>query len=212
MAKSNGFYADADIKKYMTAMKIIDKRLLPKTVAETLNNTADAVAGRGKKNAQNRLTIRTKFTLNSIRQDRHARGEDIGRMYSRAGTISKYLPLQDEGGTVRAENKRIPIPTEKARTGKNPRKRIAQRYAMNSVQFGQGKFFMGRPKGGNRPLGIYERFQNNKRLRMIRQLEHSSVRVPASHWFSDAVKKYGTAQFIQAQFVKLSKRYLGIER
>lgn len=209
MAK-NDLFADVDIKQYMAAMKMLDKSLLPRMVAETLNGTAEAVEKQGKKNAQNRLTIRTKFTLNSIRQDRHARGDNIERMYSRVGSISDYLWKHDEGHTQEAKNSRIPIPTPQARTGKNPNKRIARRYAMNSVSFGGGRFFMGEPKGGG-PLGIYERYQKNKRLRLIRNLEESRVKIPATYWFSDAVKKYGTAQFVKAQFRTLARKYLRLE-
>lgn len=200
--------ADVETKKYIHAMRFLSKEALPATVAETLNSTADAVAGQSKKNVQKRLIVRTKFTLNSIRQDRHARGNDIDRMFSRAGTISKYLPIQEEGGTVRADNRRIPIPTVQARRSRSLQKPISKPYRMNVLNIGGGRFFIGNPKGGNRPLGIWERYQNKKRLRLIRNLESSQVQIRGENWFSDAVKKYGTAQFIRAQFLKIAKRRL----
>lgn len=202
------FSANVEMKSYITAMKIISRDALPDSVAECLNSAADASQKQMKKNVSKDMTVRTPFTLKSIKQDRTARGNNIARMFSRVASVSPYLPIHDEGGTKEAKNKKIPIATDTARTGKNPKKKIARRFYINRIQFGDGRFFIGKPKGGGRRLGIYERTNKNKKLRMIRNLESSSVRIKKNNWFSGAIKKYGTSQFIAAQFKRAAQKRL----
>jgi hypothetical protein len=201
------FHAEVETQKYVQAMKLFDKHALPRTVADTLNGVAEAVSKQAKINVQKRLIVRTKFTTNSIRQDRHARGTNIEKMYSRAGSISPYLRIQDQGGIVQADDQRLPIPTLEARTGRSNTRAVARRYRMN--QLGalkrNKKYFIGRPNGA--PLGIYER-KKKRKLKMIRSLEKERITVPASRFFSDSVKKYGTSQFIRAQFIKRARKHL----
>ena len=72
-------------------------------------------------------------------------------------------------------------------------------------QFARGsRFFMGTSRSGK--PGIYERMAN--RVRMIRNLAQSRVRVPASRWWSDAVDRYGSPQFIRAQFIRAAEAEL----
>ncbi len=200
---NSGWSADVEIKGYMTTMKFISKEALPGAVVDTLNNTAQANERKMKKNVEKRMIVRTPYTLKSIKQDRHARGQNIARMFSRVGSISPYLAIHDEGGIVQAENKKIPIPTLQARTGKNIRKRIARRYKMNEMDIGSN-FFMGKP--ASRRLGIYERRKH--RMVMIRNLESSQKKIDPNRWFSDSLKKYGTPQYIRAQFIRAAKKRL----
>lgn len=212
------FWADVETQKYMTALRIIDRDALPQAVALTLNRTADAVTNAARGNIERRLIVRTRFTTNSLTNQRarpfsalnKAMGASVDRMFSRAGSFSPYLLIQDAGGTISAGGRRLPIPTVAARTGQNLRRSIRKAYRMDQIGNvdSSGRFFIGRPKGGGRPLGIYERHGNNKRLRMIRNLSQSSVTVPASRWFSDAVARFGTPQFIRAQFLRAARERL----
>ena len=230
MAKGD-FWADVETKKYDTALRLLGRDAFPDTVALMLNRTADAVTNEALRNVNQRLIVRTKFTTNSLTNKRaspyaalnKAMGNNVDRMFSRAGSFSPYLAVQDEGGTVTAEGTRIPIPTIAARSSNSLRKAIARRYRMDRIgdvgtaqaEGGYNRFFIGRPKGGGRPLGLYERHASNQRLRMIRRLTHSTVRVPATRWFSDAVKRFGTQQFIRAQFLRAARERLqqfGYER
>jgi len=199
---------DFEEQKYRRAMRMISKDALPEVAAETLNNAAEAVEKRARKNAKQRLTIRRKKSISGIKQDRHARGGDIERMYSRTAVRTPWMQPHDEGETVNAESDRIPIPTIAARSGRSKQGAIAKPYKMNVLNIGGGRFFIGQPKGGDRPLGIWERFQNNKRLRLIRNLEEDQVEIPDTGFFSDAVKRFGTRQFIRAQFLDAAKRRL----
>lgn len=207
---SSAFSIDVDTRAYTQAMKMLSDEALPRAVASTLNATADAVKNEAQRNVRRKMIVRTQYTINSIRQDRTARGRNIRAMFSRVGSLSPYLPIQDEGGTVRADRMRIPIPTLQARTSRSIRRAIAGRYRMNAMgAFGKGgRFFMGRPRGGNRPVGVWERTNRNKRIRLIRNLEHRQVRIRPTRWFSDAIGRYGTYQFINAQYRAAARREL----
>lgn len=209
--------ADTNTRAYMQAMRMLGNDVLPAVVAETLNETADAVTKRSLRYLNKRLTVRTKFTTNSLSRPGarpykalgKAKGKSVNRMYSRAGSISPYLGIQDMGGTKRASGDRVPIPTLAARTGKRLEKSIAGRYnlgRMGNIE-GSERYFIGRPKGGG-PLGMYERTNKNHKLRMLRNLESREVDVPASQWFSDASDELGNAKFIQARFRRNADRRL----
>ena len=164
------FSADVDTRAYMHAMRLLGREVLPQVVAETLNETADAVTRRSLRYLQKRLTVRTKFTTNSLTRSgarpykalNKARGNNIQRMFSRAGSISPYLGIQDTGGTKGPRRgSRVPIPTRNARTGRNINKSIAARYNLGRMGdiAGDGRYFIGVPKGNQGPLGLYERYQ-----------------------------------------------------
>lgn len=213
------FTAEVNTQAYMRAMRMLGREVLPQVVAEALNETADAVTRRSLRNLKQRLTIRTKFTINSLTRAgarpyhalNAARGRNIQRMFSRAGSMSPYLGIQDRGGTVRPRRgRRVPIPTREARTGRNLSRSIARRYNLRNMgNIGtDGRYFIGRPKGGGRPVGMYERYQGNKRLRMLRNLESAQVTVPASRWHTDAAQQLGTQTLIRARFKRAAQHRL----
>lgn len=216
MRNKTAFPIDIDTRKYMLAIKILNKDALPKVVAETLNRTADATTKQQIKNVKKDLTVRTKYTINSMQRKghaiNHARGKNVDRMFSRAGTFSPYLWMQEENFTKKGLSGPVAIPTLSTRVSKNIKKSIRKKYRLapgQSTESGTGtNWFIGIPKGKGRPKGLYERTNKNKKLRMLRNLEHDEVKIKGTHFHSDAVKKYGTQQFIKAQFIKVSKRVL----
>jgi hypothetical protein len=151
---SNGWNADIETRKWIQGMNTFAKKDHPRVVADSLNAPASAIEKHSRKNVERRLIVRTSFTLNSIRQDRQARGGNIDRMYSRVRTNSPYLAIQDQGGVIRAEGSKRAIPLVSSRTGQNIRKRIAKRYKINELGKlrGNPKFFMGKPRGGEGSL------------------------------------------------------------
>ena len=187
-------------------LRMLSKEALPEAAAIALNQTADAITERAKHNVQQRLIVRTPFTLNSIRTRNRAKGGDVGRMFARTGTVSRYLPIQNAGGTIRARNRRVPIPTVQARRGRSARGKITSRYSMANIgNVGtDGRFFIGKPKGGNRGLGLWERHAANKRLRLIRRLDNTAVEVPATGWFDDAISAH--APLLGARFRRAAQR------
>lgn len=213
------FRADIDTAAYARAMQRLLREEYPATVAETLNETADAVTKRSERYLKSRLTVRTKFTTNSLKRGaarpyhalNKAVGRNVTRMFSRAGSFSPYLGIQDTGGKQRPRSgSRYPIPTLRARIGRNAERRIAGRYNLGRMgDLGRNsRFFIGKPKptGGSRPVGLYERRNNNKRLVMIRNLESRSVEIPASRWHRDAANELGSRRMIQARFRRAAQR------
>ena len=217
MNNKTAFPVDVDTTKYTLALKIYGRKALPKAVAETLNNTADAVTKQQIKNVKKDLRVRTKYTLNSMQRRGHsinqARGLNVDRMFSRAGTFSRYLWTQEENFTKKGMSGPVPIPTLSARVGKNIQKTIRKQYrllpAQSLVDGGiDSKTFIGTPRGGSRKRGLYARNKGNKYLVMMRNLEHKEVKIKGKHFHSSALKRYGTQQFIKAQFLKASKKIL----
>lgn len=207
--------ADTDTRGYMLAMNAIRKDALPSAVADTLNDTANAVTKQQIYNVKKDLIVRTKYTTNSMQRQGHAinlaKGKSIDRMFSRAGSFSPYLWIQEENRKVEGLNGPKPIPTLAARTAKSLQRSIRKAYRLNRNQslkpgaFGQSgyeRFFAGKPKGGDRAIGLYERSANNKKLTMIRNLESDVVNIKGIHFHENAVKKYGTQQYMSAKFRK----------
>jgi hypothetical protein len=206
------------------ALKMAKGTALPDAMSETLNTAADAVTRKQIKNVQRRLHVRTKYTTNSMKSGRakpyyalnKAMGRNIDRMYSRAGTFSDYLWLQENDQTVEGINSGpVPIPTTKARTSDSIMKAIRKKYRLSANQNldigeigSEHRQFIGTPKGGGRPKGLYERRNNNKRLVMIRNLEKRKVNIKGVHFHRDAVRQYGTPQYIESKFNRIAIRIL----
>lgn len=199
-------------------MKIIKKEALPDAVAKTLNVTAEATTKQQIKNVKKDLRVRTKFTLKSMEARgarpfkalNKARGNNINRMFSRAGTFSNYLWKQEETKTYQGMNGPVPIPTLEARTGKNINKSIRKKFRLSPTQsLTNGKIsddmFIGKPGKGAR--GIYLKGKRGK-LTMLRNLESNEITIKGTGFHSKAVKKYGTQQFISAQYKKIVMRTL----
>lgn len=219
-------FATVDIRGYNLAMKAITNSHIPEAVADTLNGVADSVTRNQIRNVKNDLIVRTKFTINSMTSAKakpyqalnKAGGRDLKRMFSRAGTTSRYLWLQEEDQTVRGLDGPVPIPTLRARIGKNLRKAIHGTYRLKKSQSlkngpirftnkkgdGAGAGFIGTPKGGG-IRGIYQRMGGW--IKMIRNLENETVRIKGVGFHSRAVRKFGTANSLKMLYTfKLNQR------
>ena len=214
------FPVDVDTKAFTKAMIIINKKALPDAIAETLNRTADATTKQQIRNVKKDVKVRTKFTLKSMESRRarpwkalnKARGKNISRMFSRAGTFSNYLWKQEESATYKGMNGPVPIPVLRSRTSKNINKSVRKKYRLSPGQDLSDKnlgnnMFIGTPQGRKR--GIYEKDKRGK-LFMIRNLESQEIRIKGTGFHSKAVKKFGTTQFIKAQYQKVFKRAMRI--
>jgi len=212
------FPVDVDTTKYTIALKIYGRDALPKAVAETLNRTAEAVTKQQIKNVKRDLTVRTKFTINSMKSKRatpyqalnKATGQNVDRMFSRAGTFSRYLWTQEENFTKKGMSGPVPIPTLATRVSKNIKKTVRRKFRLSPGQsLADGNIgdnmFIGKPQG--RARGIYQRGKKGV-LTMLRNLEHSQVKIKGKGFHSKAVKRFGTAQFIKAQYIKVARRIL----
>lgn len=200
----NGFSASFQDRVLIQRLKMQGERTLPDAVAEALNETADAITMRSRLNVQRRLTVRTQFTVNSIRTKNRARGRNAARMFARTGTISKYLPIQNVGGEIRANRRRMPIPTREHARGGSNRNVVRRRYRMDRLGSikNSSRYFMGSGPSGK--MGIWQR--DGRRLKMIRDLSQQSVRIEPTNWFTDAIDEI--APTVNQRFKRAADRRL----
>lgn len=229
---SAALYADVDIGDWEVFMRAVKNTRLPDSARDALNSVADAVTVRQNRNIKREMIVRSRYTMRSTQNPRarpykalnKAQGRNMKRMFSRSGTFSPYLWLQENDTTVRGLSGPVPIPQLAARTGRSIRKSIARRYRLprsarlrktpGSREIGRtaaGSVWVGLPKGlhrgRKRPFGIYER-RGKFRLRMLRSLESDTARIKGTRFHADAVARYGTEAFISEAFARELRRRL----
>lgn len=209
-------FTSTDLGDYDLAMSAIRNTHIPKAVASTLNFTADQVTKEQIKNVKADFTIRTKFTLNSMvsggakpfKALNKARGTELKSMFSRAGTRSSYLWLQEDDNTVTGLNGPIPIATKAARTSKSERKAIAKKNRISKTaklspgNFGDsGNQFVGMIHGR---MGLWERSEGS--LKKLRSLDTQSAKIEGTHFHSKAVEKQGNDKLIAQRYKKYGQK------
>lgn len=193
---------ETEISRLAETLNRLGDDLLPRAVADALNEPARLIAIHAKTNAKKKLIVRTPFTTNSINQVGFARGKNINRMYSLVGSNSPYLYKHDEGDTVKAKHTSIPIPMDRTRIGNDIKRVIRSKYRMNRMgSFKSSPTYFsgvprGRVKGKERVVGIYERSAGNKKLRLLRSLKTKKVKIPPTKWYTETLFKYGTEKVV----------------
>lgn len=187
----------------------MDVKAFPYSIADTLNQAAGATKKAALTNVKKKLRTRTPYTLRSIKQDRKAFGTNINKMYARVGSNSSYLWKHDEGYVQKANRRKIPLPFVNSTRGGDINRIIVSRYRMNKLGEikGNKRFFKGVPKGrvGLKSYGIWERVNRNKSIRRVRALTHSQVKIKPVRWFSGAVDRFGTPQYMSAAFNRIAE-------
>ena len=199
------FRATMQDKAYQAALKSVTKAELPRARSAAINVVARAAHSQSERNIRAKMTLRNKYTLGSLKFYPSKVRSSGAAGYAETGTMSPYLPIQEEGGTVRAKRNKVPVPTTAARSG-NRQKVIAKRFRMNKLgQLGAagGKFFY----APFRKPGIFYR-PSKKRLVMVRDLTARSIRVKPTNWHTDAVAKFGTQSMMAAAFVREAKKII----
>jgi len=219
VASKTAIFTNTNFGDYNATMKLIKNTAVPKSVADTLNITADLVTKQQIRNVKNDFTIRTPWTLKSMESGRarpykalnKAMGTNLDRMFSRAGTFSPYLWMQEENTEVKGIDGPIPIATNEARTSKSRRKAIAKRNRIKVTdklrpgKFGTGgNTFIGKP--GGRRYGMYKRTNKNNKLVMLRNLETTTAKITGTHFHEKAVKKKGNDFLIAQRFKRLGQK------
>ncbi len=201
------FKITTDAWKMERQLKRMGKEAFPRAMAAALTHVAKSVEKRGARNIQKDLTVRTPYTMKSLRTS-EARAKAGGRVgYAQTGSVSPYLPIQEKGGTIRARRRRVPIPTLAARGG-DKRKAIRRQFRLTGAR--NNKMFILRPASPVRRLkkpGLFYR-QSKKRLLFLRDLAQATVTVKPTRWHSAAVRLYGKRAYIAASFVRAAKREL----
>ena len=199
------FRATMQDKAYQAALKSVTKAELPTARSAAINVVARAAHSQSERNIRAKMTLRNKYTLGSLKFYPSKVRSSGAAGYAETGTLSPYLPIQEEGGTVRAKRSRVPVPTLASRSG-NKQRVIASRFRLNKMgplNRKGGKFFY----APFRKPGIYYR-PSKKRLVMLRDLTARSIRVKPTHWHTDAVKKFGTQSMMAAAFVREAKKII----
>jgi len=220
---------DFKTKAFMKTLSLISKDAIPNAAALTLNFTADQVTKQQISNARNGFLLRTPFTLRSMTTNRarpykalnKASGKKLKTMFSKAGTFSPYLWMHEDGHTIKGkDNGPIPIATKTARVSKSKRKVIARRNRLNSSNsLRNGSTFTSekgvemrvmKPRGTNkgrpRKFGVYTITRG--KMKMLRNLETSTVSVKGKGFHSRAVQRKGNNQLIAQRFKKYGQREL----
>ena len=192
------------------ALKLLGANAFPQATAEVLNFQAKGSARQAKENVRKRMVVRTQFTIKSTKQDRRAKGNNVDAMFSRVVNNSPYLYKQDEGGN---DGKRS-VPTIITRKNSFKNKVMRNLRIDKLGKFGKwnGKgersFFVGRPKGGNRALGIWMRHRKNKRINLVRRLTRSEIKIKPTRFFTDAILVYASQQTLDRKWQNVAKRML----
>lgn len=211
--------AKVEYEQLLHALKFLGNDLLPKTIGQTLNESAQAVQNTARKNAKRQLTIRRQYSINAIRQDRHARGTNAEKMFARVQIVrAPYMVSQEFGDTDKGNpnfKSQVPVASNIAKGG-NKLNEIQKEFSLRRLKMGNDennigakypgkgfkRFFIGKPKGSkNRPEGIYFRHDSNKRLSLIRTLRNS-VKNKTQAFFGKAVEQFATDQALVARFSK----------
>ena len=201
------FSYEADVKKYNKTLRKLSSSAIPRAIAATLNRQAEATSAQALTNLKKKLIVRTPFTTKSLRVSKSRPKPDIGAMYSKAGTISPYLPIQETGGTIPAREKVHAVPTLQARVGKRKAGRISSAQKMSKIgsQVGRpgSKFFFMSSRGGKK--GIFYR-KSKKKIVKVRDISKRFIRIKPTYWFSEAVKKFHNRRFLEKVYCMEAKK------
>ncbi len=206
------FSYESNIKAYNKTLRKISQEGIPRAIAATLTRQAEITNIQARTNLKKKLVVRAKYTTNSLKVSESRPKPRIDAMYSKAGTISLYLPIQEEGGVIRARRKFIAVPTLKARIGgkytgrRRPMFQLRKAGKINRGGRGSGggKLFYMRPRRAGNPPGFFTR--KGKKLIRIYTLNRTEMQIKGVNWFSDAVKKYHNRRFLEKVYVMEAKK------
>lgn len=178
---------------------------MQEATAAMLNVISTGAASRQKGNVQREMIVRGPYTLKSLVHYKASASKPIDRQNAIVGTKSPYLPVHDKGGKVKAQKKRIAVPTNKVR-GKDRKKRVAARYRLDKMA---GAFIL-RPNGGRlKRSAMFIREGKRGKLVKVRDLGAAAYTLKANQWHTEAIEKFGRKEMRRAVFVRESKRILG---
>lgn len=196
------FRMTTEATKFSLLLDHMGSEYLKKATARTLNAISTGAAGQQIKNVQTEMIVRTPYTLKSLKRLPASENRPISRQNAIVGSTSPYLTIHDDGGTIRAKNKKIPIPTNVLR-GKDRRKRISP-----SMRIGAStRFFVLSPGPVLKAPGIFIR-KSKRKIVKVRDLSQSKIRIKPNHWHTEAVLKYSKYTLISSVFIREAKKLM----
>jgi len=190
---------------WIKSMARLTDEQIPLVVANSLNSVAKTVETDSRNNVISKMTLRNNYTLKSIRSDLARVKKNWNNQYSRTGSISPYMDEQDAGGFRLPKKGRSAVRHLLAARAGNKKSRVKPRFKAGTAL--TDKQFSGTPKGGNRPAGVWERRNNNKKLVPLRIFEEK-VEIKATNWHTQAVKKYGTRAALEKAYIKEANKII----
>lgn len=197
---------DKDVKNLEKRLRRINERAIPFATRSTINEMAFGSQKLARQDIQQRMTLRNKYTVSSVRVDQ-ARGLSIPSQVARMGSIADYMDEQEFGGTKRRKSGRsvgIPTSFSAGQRGARPRTRLPRKaYQMAQIMLRKGGKRGANPKQQNainiatslggftyldlgRRKGIFK-IDKKGRPTMVHDLSRASVRIPALKWMKPAV-------------------------
>ena len=150
-----------DIKKFERQVGRLFRDQIPFATSAAINATAFDVRGREIAMMPAQMDRPTPFTLRGVqvRKGTKRNPDAVVLIMDNRG----YLHYAIDGGTRQPKRRSIGVPTKYQKLnvyGNLPRGKI-------KTLLNKERVFSGTPKGGDRPGGIWERTNNNKRLRPL---------------------------------------------
>ena len=173
-------------EEFVKTLQNFAKKGKGQAIADTLNAVAAEAHRLQRKNIEERMEIRSpKWTLHSLRYWKAHPKDDVRRINAIVGSVSPYLPVQDEGGDVRpmrGKTKNIPI-TKTARQGGTMAGKVIRRYRMDKVVDRKDTFVLPLKSGRK---GIFMR--QHGQVIFLQMLAKDGVALTGNHWHTDAVQ------------------------
>lgn len=197
---------DRDVKRLERRLKNINERAIPFATKETINKMAFGSQKLARQEIQQRMILRNKYTVSSVRVDQ-ARGLYIPGQVARMGSTADYMDEQEFGGSKKRKTGRsVSIPTSFAagQRGARPRTKLPRKaFQMAQIMLRKGVKRGSNPKQQNAiniatSLGGFTYLQLGRRKgifkidkkgnpTMVHDLSRASVRIPALKWMKPSV-------------------------
>lgn len=196
-------FENKQFKAYKKKLQALGAEVLPRVIAETINVVAGFAHVDSIRNVRSRFVNRNSYTERSVRFYKANPKKDWRKINAVTGSVSDYMDEQDQGGArLPKKGGKVPVAALAARGG-NPRRVV--RKANRAGQLGPNQF-MGTPKGGGRPMGVYQRNKKNKFLVMIRNISRAKVLIEGRHWHTDAVSSRARREVLTSEFIRQAER------
>ena len=152
----------SDVKKLQKKVGRLFADQIPFALSGAINATAFDVMKAEKAALVKQIDNPTPFTKSGIRVKKGNKRRPNARIFI-ADIQNEYLDFQIEGGTRQPKRRANAIATTHQRVNRygNKPKGLVQRLK------NKPKHFSGKPKGGNRPAGIWQRTNRNKKLKPL---------------------------------------------
>jgi hypothetical protein len=174
----------SNLDRAAKAIGDLSAKQIPFGVAQALTRTAASLA-RDELPAQMRTRLSqggppTAFTLRAFQYQRAEKASLVAVVYA-ARAQDRYLNVLTTGGTrglkrferkyssLAQELKQALVPTGRLKKNASGNVSLAtiRRIGETVAKDKSGRYFIGKPRGGNRPIGVYERVSRGKVRRLI---------------------------------------------